>query len=1045
MTTEKNQSAIAETRDQLSLDFSDGEYLNALSANLGMTRPTFGFTDDTWRALVKALALQFKQIVTKFHDVLEILLGPRITEFATVSTATVIGDQQIFVEDSSRLPQVGTLILDEGQATEETIDYCFIDRKENLIYLETATTFAHAEHADGDVEAPLLWNGEVADTTLHVHVTDARKITTTPVTAVVGRGTANEEVVTITAVDTDNGELTITPALANLHKRVSPSPIQDTLGQEYVASAEFLVLTDSDPFPDSGLILLAAATNSITATGGSTTSVTVTADDLTADRHAGHLFVFDGNVTAALAGIEALVIDNTASGATFKDTLPGTPASGDTFSIRVVEKYIRNSTDNSLQLTRDLVDVTLPATLEVELLQENATMAMAPIKVTGTGWDVIQVDPRNIELLIPSELQDVNDLRSASYLHPVEQSVTGTTLASGASIGDSTLDLTDATGFPPAGQLVIDSGGAAEEFLGYGRQRIVDTIAAGTTTTVLTVTTGGLASGAYVGETVYIGGPNFTVDTSRVITANTGTTITFVDPLTNDDFAALVNGKTEVWLYHEAIVDVQNQTVGVTHIATETVDYEETIVAGTALQSGDIWSDPYTFPGPYLYDISRDAPAGAEPSTTIDAPLAGPTTLAIDTVVLKTALEVADATMFPASVPFDAIVGRDTGNRETVTITDVNLKQRTFTTVAAPGSTAGDTIVPVTLLTGAHPDDRDDFPNINGYRVLLDRGGANEVVYVLSTNTGPDQLVVENTVNDHVATEAVELLADVLSVSPLDDNHIGLVPLIQRSTRYPGNPTVVLTAAAVVGATTVTVDTTIGLSSNGRVFINGAVYDYSIAGATSLNILDSGGIRLAASIGTDVVLQAAKQTPEKVEVLHDEITVVDTTGFPTTGSDIILNFGKGVIDYTDTLTVAASPSDVVLSFTSTDPFPDTIGLYEVTVNPGGGEFEEKVVVSFNNTTLDTLTIDGPGLVNSHPIGTKVTFSSSVEEIVTYTSVDGATHSPTETVIRSTALSTPGTDGYGFPFRMPSDLLFRIEFLFDLIRAAGVQVTIIEQR
>jgi len=61
------QSAIKEVRDQLILDTADGEYLNNIGNNYGVSRPPIGFTDTLWRAIVKELALHYKQIKTKFE------------------------------------------------------------------------------------------------------------------------------------------------------------------------------------------------------------------------------------------------------------------------------------------------------------------------------------------------------------------------------------------------------------------------------------------------------------------------------------------------------------------------------------------------------------------------------------------------------------------------------------------------------------------------------------------------------------------------------------------------------------------------------------------------------------------------------------------------------------------------------------------------------------------------------------------------------------------------------------------------------------------
>ena len=48
-----NQSAIAETRDQLFLDTADGNRLNVVTGNLGLDRPIITMGDDEWRAAAR--------------------------------------------------------------------------------------------------------------------------------------------------------------------------------------------------------------------------------------------------------------------------------------------------------------------------------------------------------------------------------------------------------------------------------------------------------------------------------------------------------------------------------------------------------------------------------------------------------------------------------------------------------------------------------------------------------------------------------------------------------------------------------------------------------------------------------------------------------------------------------------------------------------------------------------------------------------------------------------------------------------------------------
>ena len=108
MSTEKVQSAIAEVRDQLSLDYADGKYLNRVGANLGLARPKTRWDDDHWRAIVKAIALDKKQVRSKFEEILAIRFGPKVTASTVLAEDAAVGDTVITIADSTDFPQVGT-------------------------------------------------------------------------------------------------------------------------------------------------------------------------------------------------------------------------------------------------------------------------------------------------------------------------------------------------------------------------------------------------------------------------------------------------------------------------------------------------------------------------------------------------------------------------------------------------------------------------------------------------------------------------------------------------------------------------------------------------------------------------------------------------------------------------------------------------------------------------------------------------------------------------------------------------------------------------
>jgi hypothetical protein len=55
------------------------------------------------------------------------------------------------------------------------------------------------------------------------------------------------------------------------------------------------------------------------------------------------------------------------------------------------------------------------------------------------------------------------------------------------------------------------------------------------------------------------------------------------------------------------------------------------------------------------------------------------------------------------------------------------------------------------------------------------------------------------------------------------------------------------------------------------------------------------------------------------------------------------------------------------------------------------------------------------------------------------------HTLDEPVLESSMLSTPRTDGFDFPLRMPPDFREKLNYLMDLVRAAGIQIEIVPRR
>jgi len=154
---------------------------------------------------------------------------------------------------------------------------------------------------------------------------------------------------------------------------------------------------------------------------------------------------------------------------------------------------------------------------------------------------------------------------------------------------------------------------------------------------------------------------------------------------------------------------------------------------------------------------------------------------------------------------------------------------------------------------------------------------------------------------------------------------------------------------------------------------------------------------------------------------------------------------------------APNPAPTVVFTMLTDSLDSPTTGFPYPLRLGEGtRFEEIVHVTANNTGTDELTISHPTRY-AHLERDYVAFEAGAQESIEYSSIVGNTlrfsspvvlksnHHIEETALGSTILAIINKEGYDFPLRLPPSLLSRLEFLFDLLRAAGVQVTIISAR
>lgn len=1212
MTTERIQSEIKEVRDQLSLDFADSEYLNVISRNLGMDRPILGFTDDSWRAVVKLLALEYKQISNKFRDVLEVIFGPRVTEVATLAEDVVLGDAECVLNDTSNLPQLGTLVFDEGSASEETLVYCYIDRLTNTVYLETNFGAAHSAR-DFDSEEPIVL---VDGTKVVCRKTNNFPITNYPYPIVLGRGTANEEVVQVVDNDLVAGTLTLSSAPLNSHATLRVGDIFDQLNQPYFALSSFLQVEDSTQFPPEGYIKLrasgdatgtafvltantpaaaddfveladntfVAATQQVTdmvfantagtqtdiqSVGGSlpsfvvgdrfevegantagndglyeVTVVNTENEDYTVERldgtpaddgtssgselvsHSGEIVgyevVFTGNTTAALAGVTRRITSATDSYVSFDDDFTGpaaAPATGDEFTLLPIVQYVSlDYGSNTLTLRAPILEtnLTIPLNSTVELMVVEETAALSPVKFAGTGWDVIQTTPRLVELLIPEDIRDPNDLRSSSHIHDDTLPTTSTTNSVQVDPADTIVEAASFASFPDAGTLELDPGGGSAERQPYGRaiSEVKTYVAEGAGTVVLVNSRNFPSTGSVL---LNPGADNEeTLAYSSNVTA-TGT-LTLTGTTTNEHRVGEV-AKCDTELRLQSTGGATN-----THAIGTTVQFYQPKYGSTDVPIGDFNQQQQTWPGPYVYSLDERAATATVALTNTTSLVPGTTGLLLGQASGFEAIEVEDglSMLEGISTPFDLRLGAGSSREEVIQVDSVAIKGRASTTLAADPA-LGATVIQATSLAPHPAGEGGTFPEGGGYRIVINEAGGVgtlEVAYVISTTTVVNaSAAIGAGANGTIGITAVGSLAGVAGnsatvevVDPTPTN--GPLTAVESPAGTltvtlavaggvldtPSN-TATLVAAAIdalpnfSATATGTGADSLAAAEGPTSFVggfdgflledpltidhpNGATVDLmadvleiqggltkthnGFTARSQRSTAQAEATEAGQGVNAYASLRDTSSNPELVQPLiggvSGGITLASAVGLDTDGGNVIFNFGNGALPVEATIDAPVSAAATTISVDSSDAFPAPTSRFTAIIGEGTPN-EERVLVNANDTGTDVLTIgDGThGVQYAHAVGETVRFEPGAPEDIEYSEVDGSilrfdpeivlqyTHYPVETVVDSSATSDPKDNGYDFPFRMPIDIRVRLEYLLDIIRAAGVQVELITQR
>lgn len=856
------KAAIREVRDQLFLDRADQKYLSNVTANLNFERPLFGFGNDSlWRAVVRRLSLDYRQIANLFYDLLTEMFGPQKTVANVLSVDGIVLDEIVTVPiqqsqhrhsipiTSRTLPQRGVLVIDEGLASEETIQYSFRDPRTGEIELLTPLTQAHTaldRNASGYLKSDVP--SSVGSTTLPLTNTNDFPTSGFPHPILIAPGTPEEEVTLLTGNNPTTGVLTV-GSLANYQYGMRETPITSQLVLITGSDSHVIRVQDSSKFPEEGWIRV------------------------------------QQDVVSGLPSEDVEFIDN-------------------------------DITTGTLTLAKKLSgSYTVPPTgsITVSVLESKTSVQLAQVQVKGVEWDIFQTEQGILKIYIPQELSQ-NRLQDVSFLHGLALLSTPPTsvLRSAVAIGDMTLAATigGTDKFPRSGILIIDAGGGSEEKVCYTRvdgksstKLYADgggTIAIGTTTLFVEDITPIVAfdeiniekkivlsrdQGSPNEEVVYyqsLDQDNNTI-TLQAPTAKTHLPGALVTPIDGDTFyltTPAVNSHIigeSLSLYQAVYAGTGSQAVG-----------SLVVPAGSAIVDGDFFVVPDGINPPYTFEFDSDATlnyvgripitfVGTETAaqirdliitaingTTIDitASIGGAAIVALlhdykGTVGNQPILEYVSSPVFVASGMADgtdplwdgrifsliddlfqghylydpgspAIETTQTtlesnvagpqklevtqhGTRTTLEISDATLFDATGNfnvtirgggsseTVDVQGTVLRRDAGPVTVtsntspgaytvpLTGAALLPAPSAGPPYGYRIIFDRNGSNqEIGVVVSTAVSSCTLETPTTVT-HLAGESVELMADVIELSQsLEFDHEGRIPWSQKLLAVPG-------------------------------------------------------------------------------------------------------------------------------------------------------------------------------------------------------------------------------------------------------------------
>ena len=994
------KSAINEVKDQLFLDSADGKYLTTISNNLGLNRPKIGFSNDAiWRAVVRELAVDYKQVITVFYELLAIIFGPKASVGTCFNAAVVVDDTEVYISDWMCVPQRGVFILDSGLATEETVEYTLRDPITGLVTLDTAITQAHASLG---TRAVSHLSANVIAAAVAITVDDG-SIFPDPATVgsyplIIDPGTLVEEIVTCSA---KTGNVLTVSALAFDH--TGPSAGFATTAFVKQSSDRMLVFGDDlTAFDETGIILIQES-------GGSPQEFALYSSLSLADK------VFDLKAPLTnIAGtgdsfsVTGTTVTLTDSGANFQTSDVGksivisnatTSSHNGTYTIasRISSTQITwvNGAAPPTEAFTGGWKILYSTNASITKAKYGAEVQVAQVLVQGIGWDVFQTEQRKIKIYIPPNIQP-NRLVDAPFLHDTVGSPPSTTLATGASIGDLSIEVADSTGFPESGVIEIDAGGTSE-LISYSRYNnfyaaLRAGFAVGVTKFYVDDATS-LYRGFYDYKIpdVIVGEGTANVETLAIVS------VSLVDHSITTAACANTHAFGNTLRVGDPNVLFLDRPLESAHLATVAVDVYRVYLAGYGdLEDGRIFTADHTrFQGKYLWSFLERVAESSK--TTLAENISGPTSLVIDQQGARTALEVKDASLFNTSTLPEINIGRNMASFETRQVNDITLRASVLGATLGAGATAGASSL--TITAGF------DFPEANGYRVFVGNtipgaGTGEEIVVVTNYNPSTHVLTLEQPlVHNHSNAEVISLMADVLTVDALTNDQTGQIPYSQR---------------------------------------------YGLVPAIGTEWASSGTV---GNLRTKVAA---------IEELRSYVNVTSAaaSAFVATGTYVKLNFGRNKPIVRSQLSTGYAAGVTAVVVTDGSSFP--AATFHIVLGEGTREAESFIVTTRSSNTLNLPT----ATIYPHKKDEWVVYPTGDHEEVYYNSkttgglerlnfspsiVFAGKHLSGEAVTASRVTALPSKYGTDWPFYLPSSWVDRLQYIFDLARAAGVEVIVINDR